>query len=57
MKIRAITVYKDLHENKTVEIGDVYDTTPERARIIVARGFAVYEVEEVKPKKEVKRKK
>lgn len=50
MKIKAITTYEDTYENKFVEPGTIYDTNPERARVIVGRNLAVY-VEHESPQK------
>lgn len=52
MKIKAIKPYRDIHENKMVQVGDVYSTTNERASLIVSKGYAIYQEEVVKPKEE-----
>lgn len=52
MKIKAIKPYRDIHENKMVQVGDVYNTTNERAGLIVSKGYAIYQEEVVKPKEE-----
>lgn len=50
MKIKAIKPYRDLHENRLIAVNDVYDTIDERAKLIVSKGYAIYqeEVEEAK---------
>ena len=35
-----------------VQVGDVYNTTHERASLIVSKGYAIYQEEVVKPKEE-----
>ena len=52
MKIKAIKPDRDTHENKMVQVGDVYNTTNERASLIVSKGYAIYQAEVVKPKEE-----
>lgn len=52
MKIKAIKPYRDKHENKQISIGDVYNTTEERAKLIVSKGFAIYQEEVVKSKED-----
>lgn len=47
MKIKAIKRYKDAYENKLIEVGTVYETTDERAKLIISKGFAK---EVVKPR-------
>ncbi len=52
MKIKAIKPYRDKHEDKQVSVGTVYDTTKERAELIVSKGFAIYQEEVVEEAKE-----
>ena len=47
MKIKAIKTYRDKHENKLIAAGEVYDTASERAKLIVSKGFAIYQEEKV----------
>lgn len=46
MKIKATKTYRDIHENRLIASGEVYDTTEDRAKLIVSKGYAV-KVEEV----------
>lgn len=48
MKIKAIKLYRDKHEDRLIKLGEVYDTTKERAELIVSKGFAVFEEQEIK---------
>lgn len=52
MKIKAIKPYRDVYENRDVLVNDVYNTTKERAKLIVDKGFAIYEEEVVESKEE-----
>lgn len=52
MKIKAIKPYRDIYENKMVQADEVYSTTSERAKLIVSKGYAVYQEEVVESKEE-----
>lgn len=47
MKIKALTNYKDKTLNRSIVVGEEYEVSNERAKVIVKKGFAII-VEEIK---------